>query len=278
MPYPLDSQQDKKYPFSSGFALLEEKNALYNNCTSLYNSFGGKKEMSEDQFMSPVRSQSASIDAGLKAHMQRIYNRMTLGVLVTAVVAYVVGNSPALLQLFLGGPQMWIVMLAPLAIVFFGFNPAKMSSNALRISFILLSALYGVSFAAIFQVFTGESIAKAFFVSAGMFAGISIFGYTTKKNLDGLGSFVVMGMWGLIILGLINIFVGSSLMGNVISAAGILVFAGLTAWETQNMKEMYSPRMDSEIASRLSWVGALNLYISFVALFQHILHFMGNRQ
>lgn len=234
--------------------------------------------MSEDRFMSSPRSQAASVDAGLKAHMQRIYNRMTLGVLVTAVVSYVVASSPALLQLFLGGPQAYVVMLAPLAIIFFGFNPAKMSSNALRVSFLVLSVIYGLSFAAIFQVFTGESIAKAFFVAAGMFAGISIFGYTTKKNLDGLGSFAVMGMWGLIILGLVNIFVESSLMGNVISAAGIIVFAGLTAWETQNMKEMYSSRMDPEIASRMSWMGALNLYISFIAMFQHILHFMGNRE
>ncbi|HNQ91597.1 MAG TPA: Bax inhibitor-1/YccA family protein [Alphaproteobacteria bacterium] len=235
--------------------------------------------MSDDRFMSQSSSsRSVSVDAGLKAHMQRIYNRMTLGVLVTAVVSYLVAASPALMQLFLGGPQAYVVMLAPLAIIFFGFNPAKMSANAMRVSFLAISVIYGISFAAIFHVFTGESIAKAFFVAAGMFAGISIFGYTTKKNLDGLGSFAVMGMWGLIILGLVNIFVESSLMGNVISAAGIIVFAGLTAWETQNMKEMYSSRMDSEIASRMSWMGALNLYISFIAMFQHILHFMGNRE
>jgi FtsH-binding integral membrane protein len=224
----------------------------------------------------PVRS-AVSYDAGLKAHMQRIYNRMTLGVLVTAAVAWFVGNSPALLQLFLGGPQMWLVMLAPLAIVFFGFNPAKMSSNALRVSFLLLSVLYGISFAAIFQVFTGESIAKSFFVATGMFAGLSIFGYTTKKNLDGLGSFAVMGVWGALILGLINIFVESTMMGNLISGVAIIAFAGITAWETQQMKEMYSDRTDPELASRMSWVAALNLYISFVAMFQHILHFMGQR-
>jgi FtsH-binding integral membrane protein len=224
----------------------------------------------------PVRA-AASYDAGLKAHMQRIYNRMTMGVLVTAATAWFVGNSPALLQLFLGGPQMWLVMLAPLAIVFFGFNPAKMSSNALRISFLALSVLYGISFAAIFQVFTGESIAKSFFVATSMFAGLSIFGYTTKKNLDGLGSFAVMGVWGVIILGLINIFVESTMMGNLISGVAIIAFAGITAWETQNMKEMYNDRMDPEIASRMSWVSALNLYISFVAMFQHILHFMGQR-
>jgi len=223
-------------------------------------------------------SQSLSFDAGLRSHMSRIYNRMTLGVLVTAVVAYFVGNSPELLALFLGGPQKWIVMLAPLAIVFFGFNPAKMSSKAMSISFFLLSALYGISFAAIFVVFTGESIAKAFFIATAMFAGLSIFGYSTKKNLDGVGSFAVMGVWGVLILGIINIFIGSTVMGNIISVVSIVAFAGITAWETQRMKEMYSPRADVEMTSRMSWMGALNLYISFIAIFQNILHLMGNRQ
>ena len=222
-------------------------------------------------------SQASTFDAGLKAHMQRIYNRMTLGVLITAVVAYVVGSSQALLSLFLGGPQAFIFMLAPLAVVWFGFNPAKMTANGMRNSFILLSALYGISFAAIFQVFTGESIARAFFIAAGMFAGLSIYGYTTKKSLSGLASFAMMGIWGALILGLINIFVQSSAMGNIVSVVSIIAFAGMTAWETQNMKEIYSPRADAEMISRMSWLGSLNLYISFVALFQNILHLLGNR-
>ena len=150
-------------------------------------------------------SQSVSFDAGLKAHMSRIYNRMTLGVLVTAVVSYFVGNSPELLAMVTGGPQMWIIALAPLAIVFFGFNPAKMSAQGMSISFFALSVLYGLSFAVIFRVFTGESIASAFFIATSMFAGLSIAGYTTKKNLDGVGSFAIMGVWGALILGLINI-------------------------------------------------------------------------
>jgi len=223
-------------------------------------------------------SQSLSFDAGLRAHMSRIYNRMTLGVLVTAVVAYFVGSSEELMALFLGGPQKWIVMLAPLAIVFFGFNPAKMSAKAMSASFFLLSVLYGISFATIFAVFTGESIAKAFFIATAMFAGLSIFGYSTKKNLDGVGSFAVMGVWGVLILGLINIFIGSSLMGNIINVVSIIAFAGITAWETQRMKEMYSPHADGEILSRMSWMGALSLYISFIAMFQSILHLMGSRE
>lgn len=221
---------------------------------------------------------SVTFDAGLRAHMSRIYNRMTLGVLVTAVVSYFVGNSPELLAMVASGPQMWLIAFAPLAIVFFGFNPAKMSAKGMSVSFFLLSFLYGLSFAVIFRVFTGESIASAFFIATSMFAGLSIVGYTTKKNLDGLGSFAVMGVWGVFILALINLFVGSSLIGNMISVVSIIAFAGITAWETQRMKEMYSPRADAEMMSRMSWLSALNLYISFVAMFQNILHLMGNRQ
>lgn len=172
---------------------------------------------------------------------------------------------------------MYLVMLAPLAIVFFGFNPAKVSSGTMKMMFVLLSALYGISFSAIFLIFTGESIAKAFFVAASMFAGLSLYGYTTKKDLAPMGTFLVMGMIGLFVLSIINIFMDSSMMSNLIAAAGIVIFGGLTAWDTQKMKEIYSPRMDAEMASRLSWMGALSLYIDFIAMFQYILHFMGNR-
>lgn len=232
---------------------------------------------------SPVQqtssSQSAvSFDAGLRAHMSRIYNRMTLGVLVTAVVSYFVGNSPELLAMITSGPQMWIIAFAPLAILLFGFNPAKMSAQALGTSFFVISVLYGLSFAVIFQVFTGESIANAFFIATGMFAGLSIVGYTTKKNLDGIGNFAMMGVWGIFFLAIINIFIGSSLMSNVISVVSIIAFAGLTAWDTQRMKEMYSPHADSEILNRVSWVGALELYIDFVAMFRSVLYLMGNRE
>lgn len=233
--------------------------------------------MSLDHYSSsPARA--GGLDIGLRNHMQRIYNRMTVGVLITGIVAFFVGNSPELLQMLLGGPQKWIVMLAPLAIVMFGFNPSRMSSSALSVSFVVLSVLYGLSFAAIFAVFTGESIAKAFFVAAGMFAGVSILGYTTKKDLSGLGSFAMMGIIGVLILSVINIFMASSLMSNVIAAVGIVAFAGMTAWETQRMKEMYSSRDDAEMSSRMSWMAALNLYISFIAMFQYVLQFMGNRE
>ncbi len=224
---------------------------------------------------SPARV--SGMDVGLRSHMQRIYNRMTVGVLITALVSFYIGSQPQLLNAIFGTPLKWVVMLAPLAIVMFGFNPARMSSNTLRLSFIALSVLYGLSFGAIFAVYTGESIAKAFFVATSMFAGISIFGYTTKKDLSAMGSFAVMGIIGLLVLSIINMFVASSMLSNVIAGVGIIAFGGMTAWETQRMKEMYSPRDNEELASRMSWAAALNLYISFIAMFQYVLHFMGNR-
>ena len=176
-------------------------------------------------------------------------------------------------------------MLAPLGIVWFGFKPATMSANALRMSFIALSVCYGLSMGYIFAVFTGESVAKTFFVATGMFAGVSLVGYTTKKDLTGMGSFLIMGMWGILILSLINMgmhvfapTVNTSGMSNLIAGAGIVLFAGMTAWETQRMKEIYSPRDNEEMASRMSWTAALNLYISFIAIFQYLLQFMGNRR
>lgn len=224
---------------------------------------------------SPARA--GGMDIGLRDHMQRIYNRMAVGVLVTALVSFYIGSQPQLLNAIFGTPLKWVVMLAPLAIVMFGFNPARMAASTLRLSFFALSVLYGVSFGAIFAVYTGESIAKAFFVAASMFAGISIFGYTTKKDLSAMGSFAVMGIIGILVLSLVNIFVQSSMMGNLIAGVGIVAFGGMTAWETQRMKEMYSPRDNEEMASRMSWSAALNLYISFIAMFQYVLHFMGQR-
>lgn len=226
----------------------------------------------------PATAARASVDAGLRAHLQSIYNRMCMGVLVTAITAFVVANTPALLSLFLGGPQAYVVMLAPLAVVWFGFNPMTMNSGKLRISFFLLSVLYGISFATIFIAYAKEDIARAFFIASAMFAGLSIFGYTTRKNLDGLGTFCFMGVIGVLILGLVNLFVQSSMLMNVISGVSIIAFAGMTAWQTQSMKEMYSAAHGAESNSRMAWAAALNLYISFIAMFSHILHLLGNNR
>lgn len=234
--------------------------------------------MQPERLNTQTQSRAVGYDAGLRAHMQMIYNRMTLGVLVTALTAWAVASTPALMGFFMTSPIIYVVMFAPLAIVWFGFNPMTMSSEKLRLSFFAISVLYGVSFSVILLAFTGENIARAFFIATGMFAGLSIFGYVTKKNLDGLMSFAVMGIWGVLIMSLLNMFFFKSEgLFDLISAVGILAFSGLTAWQTQAMKEMYSPAAGGEANSRMAWSAALTLYISFIALFQHILHFMNQR-
>ena len=225
----------------------------------------------------------ADVDAGLKAHMQSVYNRMTAGVFITAITAYLVSNSPALMNLFMGGPQAYIVMLAPLAILWFGFRPEKMKPSQLMVSFGLLSVVYGISFSTIFLVYTQTSIAQAFFMATALFAGLSIFGYATKKNLDGLGTFAVMGVMGVLILSLGTMVAGmfgveTSMMHSIISGIGLLAFSGITAWQTQTTKEMYHPSHGDDANSRMAWSAALNLYVSFIAIFQYILHFLGNRE
>ncbi len=233
--------------------------------------------MQPDRMTTQTRADT-QIDAGLRSHMQRIYNRMAMGVFITAITSLVVASSPTLLNLFLNGPQMYIVIFAPLAIIWFGFNPNTMPASKLRISFIALSVMYGISFASIFFMYQMGDISRAFFVATGMFAGLSIFGYTTKKDLSGLRSFAMMGIIGVLVMSLLNGFIFKSAgMFDIISIVGIIAFAGLTAWQTQSMKETYHAGHGDEANSRMGWAAALNLYISFIAMFQYILHFMGGR-
>lgn len=227
-------------------------------------------------------TQSRSINAGLRKHMNTIYTRMTGGVLITALVALVVGTSPTLLNLFLNGPQRYIVMFAPLAIIWFGFRPEKMAASKLKLAFYGLAIVYGISFASIAAMATQNpafavSVAKAFFIASSMFAGLSIIGYTTKKDLSGMRTFLSMGIIGIVAFSVMNIFFQSDMMSNLIAGAGILLFSGVTVWQTQDMKRMYSPNTPAELASRMAWAAALNLYISFIAMFQYILHFLNQR-
>ena len=233
--------------------------------------------MQTDRY-STAQSRSKEYDVGLRNHMMSVYNRMTAGILITAITAWMVSSSPMLMQLFLGGPQMYVVMFAPLAIVWFGFNPASMSSQKLKLAFGAVSVLYGISFSVIALKFAGADIARAFFITSAMFASLSIFGYTTKTDLEPMKKFLFMGVIGLVIVGVTGIFVEySSTMQLGISVLSVLIFAGITAWETQNTKRMYNVGNPSEINSRLAWSAALSLYISFVVMFSHILHLMSNR-
>ena len=235
----------------------------------------------QNRFGYGAQAQSAALfDEGLRQHMLRVYNYMGLGLVITGIVAFVVSQTPALYVPIFQTPLKWVVMLAPLAfILFFSFKAESMSSSTARAMFFAFAAVMGISLSSIFIVFTGESIARVFFITAAAFGGLSLFGYTTKKSLSGMGSFLIMGLIGLVIASLVNIFLASSALGFAISVIGVLVFAGLTAWDTQRLKEMYLySDLDAESAAKLSVNGALSLYLNFVNMFQMLLSLFGSRQ
>jgi uncharacterized protein len=220
----------------------------------------------------------ASYDMGLRSHMLKIYNYMTSGVLLTGIVALVTFSSGLAIN-FASGPLMWLVALSPLAIVFaMSFGANRFSTPTLQAMFWGFAALMGLSLSTIFLRFTGESIAATFFATAGAFAGLSLYGYTTKKDLSGFGTFLIMGVVGLLIAMVLNIFLQSSALGLAISFLGVLIFAGLTAYDTQRLKEQYAMLRGSDFAGKAVVLGALTLYLDFINMFQFLLSFMGNRE
>lgn len=249
---------------------------------------------------------AVGVDEGLRAYMLRVYNYMAGGVLLTGLVAYFVftqaitldpalaaktatGASLALKRgMYLtqfgatlyASPLKWVVMLAPLAFVFFlSFRIYSMSVGAAQVAFWLFAAVMGVSLSSIFLVFTGQSITQVFFVTAAAFAGLSLFGYTTKRDLSGMGSFLIMGVIGLVLASLVNIWLQSGPLQFAISAIGVLVFAGLTAYDTQQIKDNYYAVMDdATAASKAAIMGALNLYLDFINMFTSMLQLFGNKE
>jgi FtsH-binding integral membrane protein len=224
-------------------------------------------------------------DAGLRKHMLSIYNYMASGVLLTGVVAALTARS-GLAYAFAGGPLMWLVMLSPLAIVFaMSFGQNKFSTGTLQAMFWGFATLMGLSLSTIFLVYTGASIAATFFATAGAFAGLSLFGYTTQKDLSGWGSFLIMGVIGLIIASVINLFIGSEPLAYAISFLGVLIFAGLTAYDTQRLKRQYLEIQQAKITNpavaaafpvgKIVIMGALSLYLDFINMFLFLLRFMG---
>ncbi len=217
-------------------------------------------------------------DEGLRAHMLSIYNYMCSGVLLTGIVALLTARS-GLAVTFASGPLMWVVALSPLAIVFaMSFGANKFSAGTLQAMFWGFAVLMGLSLSTIFLVYTGGSIAATFFATAGAFAGLSLFGYTTKKDLSGFGTFLIMGVIGLLIAMVINIFLQSSMLELAISAIGVLIFAGLTAYDTQRLKNEYAQLRGTEFAGKAIILGALSLYLDFINMFLFLLRFMGNRE
>jgi FtsH-binding integral membrane protein len=227
----------------------------------------------------------ADVDQGLRSYMLRVYNMMALGVALTGVVAYLFaemavsnGQLTAFGQAIYYSPLKWVVMLAPLALVFFlSFKIESMSLSAAQTTFWAYAALVGASLSSIFMVYTNASIVQTFAVTAASFGALSLYGYTTKRSLSAMGSFMIMGLFGLIIASLVNLFLQSSALDFTISAIGVLVFAGLTAWDTQRIKEMYWEADGAEVMGKKAVMGALNLYMDFINLFLFLLRFMGNR-
>ena len=227
----------------------------------------------------------AGIDEGLRAYMLRVYNLMALGLAITGLAAWGAfnfavsdGQLTAFGEAIYLSPLRWVVILAPLAMVFFlSFRIHKMSVAAAQTTFWVYAGLVGLSLSTVFLVFTGESIVRTFFITATAFGGLSLYGYTTKRDLSAMGSFLIMGLFGLIIASVVNIFLGSTALQFAISVIGVLVFAGLTAYDTQQIKEMYYEGDSAEVGGRKAIMGALTLYLDFINLFLMLLRLFGNR-
>ena len=220
----------------------------------------------------------AVIDEGLRGYMLKVYNYMASALALTGIVAYGVANTPVLRDAIFGTPLMWVVMLAPLGIVFFlSAKIRTMSASAAQTTFWVFAVLMGMSLASIFMVYTGTSIARVFFITAGLFGTMSLYGYTTKRDLSGWGSFLFMGLIGVIIASIVNWFLASSALEFAISVIGVLVFVGLTAYDTQRIKEMYAQSDSTAVMSKKAIMGALRLYLDFINLFLMLLRLFGGR-
>jgi uncharacterized protein len=220
-----------------------------------------------------------AIDQGLRTHMLSVYNYMMLGVAMTGLVAYFVSTSPAMVQAVFGTPLFWVAVLAPLGLVMwlsFGIN--RMSAGTAQLVFWAYAALNGVSLATIFIAYPVGDITRVFFIASATFGALSLYGYTTPRSLSGWGSFLFMGVVGILIASVVNIFLASSAMTFAISVIGVLVFAGLTAYDTQKIKELYLESDDGQTAGKKAIMGALTLYLDFINLFLMLLRLLGNRE
>jgi FtsH-binding integral membrane protein len=233
-------------------------------------------------------ARAAQIDEGLRAHMSKVYGTMSVGMLLTFAVAWAVGTSPDLLSVFRDPATLqpnilgWIIMFAPLIMVFaFGAAINRLSAAGAQLFFYVFASVMGLSLAWIFVAFTGMSIAQIFLVTSIAFAGLSLYGYTTKKDISGWGAFLIMGVIGLIVASIVNIFLASPAIMFAISILGVLIFAGLTAYDTQNIKNTYlqhAAHGDSEWMAKSGIMGALSLYLNFINMFMFLLQLFGNRE
>ena len=240
-------------------------------------------KFTEDYNIRSKASSLSSTDEGLRRFMLKVYSYMTAGLGITGVIAWLFSNAysngNALIISLMQAPMAYLVMFAPLGIILwmsFGIN--KMRAKTAQNLFWLLAACYGISLASIFLIYTGATIARVFFIASSMFLSMSIWGYTTKRSIAKMGSFLMMGLIGLIIASIVNIFLGSTALQFAMSVIGVIIFAGLTAYDTQMLKEIYVENENTEQASKKAVMGALKLYLDFLLLFQYLLMLFGNRE
>jgi uncharacterized protein len=223
-------------------------------------------------------ARTIDVDVGLRRYMLQVYNFMAVGLGLTGLVAYA-AVATGFYQQIASTPLIWLVMLAPLgAVLFLSLRIERMSSGAAQATFWTYAALMGLSLAGIFLLYTGTSIARVFFITAGTFAAMSLYGYTTQRNLSQFGSFLFMGLIGIVLASLVNIFIGSSALQFAISVIGVIVFTGLTAWDTQRVKEVYLESDPGDVLTKKALIGALTLYLDFINLFVMLLRLVGQRR
>ena len=244
--------------------------------------------MAQYQTIRAGSASAAQIDEGLRAHMSKVYATMSVGMLLTAGAAWAIGTNPALMAIFRDpvtlSPNIlgWVITFAPLIMVFaFGAMINRLSAAGAQLFFYTFAAVMGVSLSWIFTVYTGVSIVQTFIITSIAFAGLSLYGYTTKKDLSGWGTFLMMGVIGLVVAMIVNIFLQSPAVMFAISALGVLIFAGLTAYDTQAIKQEYidhAQHGDQEWLAKSAIMGALRLYLDFINMFMFLLQFLGNRE
>jgi hypothetical protein len=224
-------------------------------------------------------SSNATYDVGLREYMLKVYNNMGIALAISGLVSFFISNSPSLMQAIFGTPLKWVVLLAPLGFVFFlSAKINKISASKAQTCLWIFASLMGLSLAPIFLIYTGASIAKCFFITSSLFGAMSLYGYSTKKDLTAWGSFLMMGLIGIILASLVNMFLKSSGLDFIISIIGVIIFTGLTAYDTQRIKSVYYQLSDNESISKAATMGALTLYMDFINLFIMLLRFFGDRR
>jgi uncharacterized protein len=233
----------------------------------------------DNRYMTQGQAAVADIDVGLRQYMLKVYNFMSIGLVVTGLVAYFTASSPELLRAIYGTPLQWIVIFAPIGFsLMFSFRIQQMRASTAQMLYWAFAATMGLSLSYIFLLYAKADIARVFFITAGTFAGMSLYGYTTKRDLTGMGHFMTMGLFGLILACVVQLFTHSAALQFAISVIGVIVFVGLTAWDTQRIKEMYSAADGSETGTKKAILGAFRLYLDFINLFIMLLQLMGNRR